>query len=112
MKKLIIAALMLVSFSAADFAQTVKKNDPSIMQFLRKAAKKEQTKVMTLNKERGRGAAFAFVVTVVFATVFFVSFFAGLFYTSALLTECMAGFVALFITGQKKGCPPLQQLSI
>ena len=111
MKRLIIAALALISFSA-DFAQTVPKNDPSKMQVIKKITdQKEQTQVVIWNKDKERGAMFAFGVTVVFAAVFFVSFFAGLFYTTALLTECMAGFVALFITGQKKACPPEQQLS-
>ncbi len=112
MKKLIIAALVLVSFSAADFAQTGPKNDPSKMQVIKKATdEKKQTQVAAWNKNRERGATFAFRATVVFATGFFVSFFAGLFYTTALLTECMAGFVALFFAGRKKAWPPVQQLS-
>ena len=54
MKKLIIAALALVGFSAASFAQTVpavKKNDPSKMQVVKKATdRKLEGKVVAMNK--------------------------------------------------------------
>lgn len=54
MKKVIIAALALVGFSAASFAQSapaVKKNEPHKMQVVkRETDKKADAKVITLNK--------------------------------------------------------------
>ena len=54
MKKLIIAALALVGFSAASFAQSapaVKKNEPHKMQVVKKETnKKADAKVVALNK--------------------------------------------------------------
>ena len=53
MKKLIIAAIALVGFSAASFAQVipVKKNDASKMQVVKNVtAKKADAKVVAINK--------------------------------------------------------------
>lgn len=105
MKRLIIAALVLIGFSAAVFAQTVpvKNNEPSRMQVVKKATdEKEQTKVMIMNKDGEGIVTFTLVVTIIIATVFFVSFFAGVFYATGLVAECVAGLVALFIGSQIK----------
>jgi hypothetical protein len=104
MKKLIIAALILLCYNQADFALRVpvKKSGSSKMSGVKKVTdNKEQAKREIFNK-REQLVTLIIGVTVIFATVFFVVFFAGIIYGAILLAECVGGIAALFIFRQPK----------